>query len=441
MTIEGGYTPDCASRVIDPTNTTLDGEENGVVLALSAPGVASNFVIDGVTFQNGSVTGDINGGGLFINKSGIVFIKNTLIRDNSTKGRGGGIYIYGPDVVLENNNITNNSAYVAGGAWIRGGTVELNNNIIGDNLAWETGGCYINCSSTTLKNNTIAYNTANQYGGLDIASANINLSNNSIKNNSGNAGGGAVLNGGNIAIANNIISFNTSSKFAGGLKLGIESEGSLFFTNNTICYNSANEWSGGIYLESADESDVVNIYNNIIFNNSAIEGADLYLTNDRNNNYIPATVNLFNNNFNQSAAGTYIQIPFSIDPSNLKNEDPLFVDPVNGDFHLTKESPCRDAGDNDAPELPDTDIDGELRILDGFVDIGADEYSAPPCRADFDGDNFFDDTDLNILSFAMGEIDCTWWPVLCVCDTDGDDDVDGVDLKVLISEFGRSDCP
>ena len=125
----------------------------------------------------------------------------------------------------------------------------------------------------------------------------------------------------------------------------------------------------------------------------------------------------------------------------MNNQSPLFLDPANDDYHLTKDSPCRDAGDNDAPELPDTDIDGELRILDGIVDIGADEYSAPICKADFSGDKHVDDTDLEIFSLAMGETDCTWWPPLCVCDTDSDGDVDGVDLTVLVSEFGRSDCP
>jgi parallel beta-helix repeat protein len=59
--------------------------------------------------------------------------------------------------------------------------------------------------------------------------------------------------------------------------------------------------------------------------------------------------------------------------------DPMFVDAANGDYHLQYNSPCIDAGIN-APELPDYDFDGDLRILDGnndgtaVVDMGADEY-------------------------------------------------------------------
>jgi hypothetical protein len=53
--------------------------------------------------------------------------------------------------------------------------------------------------------------------------------------------------------------------------------------------------------------------------------------------------------------------------------DPLFVDEVNGDFHLTYTSPCKDTGDNAAiTEL--TDFEGDMRIAYDTVDMGADEF-------------------------------------------------------------------
>ena len=58
--------------------------------------------------------------------------------------------------------------------------------------------------------------------------------------------------------------------------------------------------------------------------------------------------------------------------------DPLFVDAAGGDYHLTPESPCINAGWNDAPGLPDTDMDDEPRVQDGTVDIGADEATPGP---------------------------------------------------------------
>ena len=46
------------------------------------------------------------------------------------------------------------------------------------------------------------------------------------------------------------------------------------------------------------------------------------------------------------------------------NADPRFLDQANGDFHLTNDSPCIDAGDNSEPDLQTTDIDGDDRKID-----------------------------------------------------------------------------
>jgi len=51
----------------------------------------------------------------------------------------------------------------------------------------------------------------------------------------------------------------------------------------------------------------------------------------------------------------------------------LFVDPNAGDYHLLPASPCIDAGDPCHAYAGQTDIDGELRVFSGRVDIGSDE--------------------------------------------------------------------
>jgi hypothetical protein len=96
-------------------------------------------------------------------------------------------------------------------------------------------------------------------------------------------------------------------------------------------------------------------------------------------------VNLYHNDFDQSAGGTFIQIPFPIDSSNLDNLDPLFVDPANEDYHLQGTSPVINMGDNDAPAIPETDKDGNPRIVGGVVDMGAYEFAEGVPVADAGG--------------------------------------------------------
>ena len=90
-----------------------------------------------------------------------------------------------------------------------------------------------------------------------------------------------------------------------------------------------------------------------------------------------------------SSVVTYTNVPpggFTWGITNI-NADPMFVDEANGDLHLKPSSPCIDAGDNSAPALPSTDIDGDDRKIDDptvtdtgngtvpIVDMGTDEYS------------------------------------------------------------------
>ena len=63
--------------------------------------------------------------------------------------------------------------------------------------------------------------------------------------------------------------------------------------------------------------------------------------------------------------------------------DPLFVDPANGDYHVAFDSPCVDAGDDSAMNLAMVDFDGDVRIVNGAPDIGADETCLEGTDDDF----------------------------------------------------------
>jgi len=58
----------------------------------------------------------------------------------------------------------------------------------------------------------------------------------------------------------------------------------------------------------------------------------------------------------------------------------LFLAPDSGDYHLLPGSPCVDAGDMEAPALPEHDFEGDPRCCDGncdgdaIADMGTDEF-------------------------------------------------------------------
>ena len=198
-------------------------------------------------------------------------------------------------------------------------------------------------------------------------------------------GGGLYVNGygANITIKQCAFSGNSAGYYdGGGVYVSLQS-GTTTITNNTFSGNSANDGGGvGAYLW--DDSAILNVYNNILFGNIANaggnDGDDLYVDSDRDGNSRGSTVNLYNNDFSGNAnfdtgQSEDLSITYTDNYHHANNiqEDPQFVDPVNEDFHLKPTSRCIDKGTADAPGLLETDFEGDPRIINDTVDIGADE--------------------------------------------------------------------
>jgi len=153
-------------------------------------------------------------------------------------------------------------------------------------------------------------------------------------------------------LINCIFSAN-SAHYDGGGVYNRESQARL--TNCTLSRNTAGQGSG-IYNEDSNPI----LTNCIVWGNSGQE-----IMNERSTAYI-------------SFSDVYGDWPGN---GNIY-ADPLFIDPDNHDYHLSEDSPCIDAGPN-TPQggLPETDIDGEQRVMLGRVDMGADEFN--PFAAEF----------------------------------------------------------
>ena len=94
--------------------------------------------------------------------------------------------------------------------------------------------------------------------------------------------------------------------------------------------------------------------------------------------------------------------------SNL-SLDPKFHDPENGDYRLSADSPALDAGTNEAVTDSDaTDLDGNPRIINGTVDIGAYERNTAPLHpADTNEDSIITLDEFNAYNTAWRAND-TW---------------------------------
>jgi len=326
-------------------------------------------------------------------------VNNSIISNNSAD-MGGGIY----NGTINNCIISNNSAYSFAGG-ICGGTVsnctviansasvgggvdgsKINKSIITNNFAYESGGganhaainyCIISGNSAkvregggvcggTIDNSTISRNLAGQKGG-GASSATIN--NCTITQNSAAWGGGTF--GGTI---NNCI---ISGNHGGGTCNGI-------INNSTITMNSAGLGAGAFYgtvnnciitKNSADTRGGGTCY--AIVNNCTIIGNTAW----NGSATAHSTVNnciVWNNiayNYGNNFCDSKIKYSCSAALSgegNISN-NPEFVDIKSGNYHLKVNSSCINAGTNAFAPMP-YDLDGNSRVFDNIVDMGAYEY-------------------------------------------------------------------
>lgn len=222
------------------------------------------------------------------------------------------------------------------------------------------GGMYNDTGNPTLTNLTFSGNRAFAGGGLFNSNSSSPMITNAIFNGNTAYGGGGLFNYINSSptINNVILSRNKAESGAG---LYNDSGSNPEMTNVTFSNNTASLAGGSIYNYSSEPK----VHNSILWGNNPSE---IY------------------NGISGNTIITYSDIEGGYIGAGNINANPLFVDEKNGDVHLKPFSPCIDAGDNLAPNLPITDIDNDDRRIDDprvtdvgngtppVVDMGADEF-------------------------------------------------------------------
>jgi len=226
---------------------------------------------------------------------------------------------------------------------------------------------------------TISHNiiTGGASQGILIVSASPTIDNNLIYDCDD---GIQVQDGSNSLIINNTIT--------GNAKKGIRTYNDIVIVNNVITYNG----SDGVYVWDADPTITNNtivgnsdtgiyvilaanpkIFNNIITSNGkGVECVECAGIHDDDSTIAEGDLD-YNVIWDNGADGTnnYSRVLFP--GSHDISANPF----LTGDYHLQCSSPALNAGSNMAPEIPSTDKDGEARIQNLIVDMGAYEGCIP----------------------------------------------------------------
>ena len=338
------------------TVLSVSGSETTIIDCLNSGrgvifqnGETEEAVFQGFTIRNGFTE---RGGGILSLYSSPVIrgcrVLCCIVYDTSIfyNDDGGGICIHGGSPQIDNCRIQGNMAGRDGGGICCKSYSEpsiVNTEIISNHVLRSAGGIYCEKSSIFVNNCHINRNSSKYSSAAVIVDSDMIISSSTFSDNTVSSGGHTFGCGGSGSphlVENCIFSNNISDGT-------IFSSSNMTLMNCTIADNSG-DYAGGVYIpEDSYWTDVINC---IIWNNTPPQiyvddwgGIDVYYS-DIMGGY-----------------GGWTNI----------DEEPMFMDEENGDYHIARLSPCADSGTMDG--APVTDFDGNPRPFGEGVDMGAYE--------------------------------------------------------------------
>ncbi len=332
-------------------------------------GEDTNSILEGFTIINGSC----RSGGAILCYSGSPKIINCIITGNSASS-GGAIACLGSHPEIIDCNITGNSAHDNGGAVSCGdGNPVIAGCTISDNSAYSNGGgVYCTGGSLTVSDCAITGNSCvsdsllpGQGGGISCRNSNAVIKNCTISDNISENGGGISCDECDPMIINCIVSGNLGYNLGGGISCW---KSNAAVTNCTITGNFP---GSGIFNYSDSWLTVTNC---IVWDNLPQQIEDIFGTSSVTYSDVQGG---YPGLGNTDADPCFIELGCWVDA----NDPYIIVEPndpnavwLDGDYHLLPTSSCINTGDpNYVPEPDETDLDGNPRINNGRIDMGAYE--------------------------------------------------------------------
>ncbi len=357
---------------------------------------------------------ETNGAGLYNDSMSNPILADCTFTENSAGWIGGAICNLDSSLIANNCMFIDNSAEHDSGGMsnLRGEPVVNNCTFSGNSAGW--GGAMYNYTSSPMLTNCIfRENSARVYGGgISNYRSSPTITNCTFIGNLAKYSGGMENYKSSVIITNCRFSQNVATEIAGGM---YNRYGDQTITNCTLTDNSAGSVGGG--MQNSESSTTVT--NCILWRNNAPSGAQI------------------------SGTGTVSYSDVEGDWPGVRNinSDPCFIDAGGGDLRLSSDSPCIDAGYNNAPNLPSTDMDGHTRIIDGdcdgseVVDMGVYEFNYV-YLGDFDYNCEVDFADFSIVALAwLTEPADVRWNPLCNISTPVDNIIDSRDLRIICENW------
>jgi len=315
-----------------------------------------------------------SGGGMYNQNRSNLTLKDVTFSGNSAASYGGGMDNVGySSPTLTNVTFSGNSARYGGGMYnyYINTNPTLTNVTFSGNSASYGGGMDNYESSTMLKDVTFSGNSAvGDGGGMRNYNSSPTLTNVTFGGNTADHGGGGMYNQQSTPTLTNV-TFSGNSASSGGGMLNYYSSSSKL-VNVTFSGNTA-QLGGGMYNSNSSSPALRNV---IMWGDTATNGRELY-----NSSSTPSIA--YSDIQGCGGSGGGWGSACGTDDGHNIDADPRFEDADGADnnpgtaddnLRLQLTSPAIDAGNNAVvPSGVTTDLDGNPRIVNGVVDMGAYE--------------------------------------------------------------------